>query len=420
MGVVSIDDVPRLATLVDGQPITEAEAEGWIPCTCFKHGPPGRVGVELEYLVHQKAPGSAGHLRTEQLQHLFDDLRTQPLHSRFTVEPGGQVELSSQPADDLTTVIGCLERDLAVLNHTLDRHGARLVGMGLDPLAPPPRHLLEPRYEAMEAYFDRWGSAGRAMMRSSASIQVNVEAGRLGGGPEELRRRWDLLHLIGPALVAAFANSVRYPAADPGWAGFTNLRQGVWLTLDPARCRAPEIARTESLPEAWTRWVLDAPVLAVRREGRPWTAPAGLSFRQWLREGVRAVPDVGPPTLSDLRYHLTTLFPPVRARGHLEVRYIDAQPGPWWRVPAAAITALLEDDGAGDAALEVCESLSGRWPDAARFGLADLEIGRAAERVLAIAATALERAARPALAELTADYLDRRRLDQNFAEEKPC
>lgn len=47
------------------------------------------------------------------------------------------------------------------------------------------------------------------------------------------------------------------------------------------------------------------------------------------------------PVWADLDYHLSTLFPPVRAVGHLEVRYIDAQPGDLWRVPVAAIDALL-------------------------------------------------------------------------------
>jgi hypothetical protein len=36
-GVSIEDDVARHTGLVDGQPLTEAEAEGWIPKTCFKH-----------------------------------------------------------------------------------------------------------------------------------------------------------------------------------------------------------------------------------------------------------------------------------------------------------------------------------------------------------------------------------------------
>ncbi len=84
------DDIARLAGLVDGQPITEADAEGWIPRTCFKHGPPGRVGIELEYVVHQLGSEPSRHLEPEQLRKLFDDIFTRPLNSSFTVEPGGR------------------------------------------------------------------------------------------------------------------------------------------------------------------------------------------------------------------------------------------------------------------------------------------------------------------------------------------
>jgi glutamate--cysteine ligase len=263
------------------------------------------------------------------------------------------------------------------------------------------------------------------MMRSTASVQVNVEAGRIGRGPDDVRRRWDLLQAMGPALVAAFATSGRHSVGQPPWGSAASLRQAIWLTLDPARCRSPQILPGESLPDAWTRWVLDAPLAMIRRADRPWTAPPGLSFRSWIREGRRAVPDVPPPGLEDLQYHLTTVFPPVRARGHFEVRYLDAQPGKWWRVPAAVIHSIVDDDRAGDAALAACEPLAGRWPEAARVGLADPEIRRAARRVLNVAAEALERSgpsARP-LAELTADYLDRRPADPTdptAVEVRPC
>ena len=50
--------------------------------------------------------------------------------------------------------------------------------------------------------------------------------------------------------------------------------------------------------------------------------------------------------MADLDYHLTTLFPPVRPRGYVEIRCLDALPDRWW--PAlAALTATLVDDPRG-------------------------------------------------------------------------
>ena len=83
-------------------------------------------------------------------------------------------------------------------------------------------------------------------------------------------------------------------------------------------------------------YVLDAQVMVLRDPGsRRWTAPSGLTFRDWVRGAVGP-----PPTADDLDYHMSTLFPPVRPRGHLELRVIDAQPGDGWIVPTAVVSAL--------------------------------------------------------------------------------
>ncbi len=378
-------------------PLSEAAAEAWIPRTCFKNGPPGRLGVELELLVFDaghSAPAAAA--RKSQRHHhpsaLLRTLSDGGLDGRVTIEPGGQVELSSRPGPSLSHTVDVVRRDLSALGRRAGRLGVRLVGLGVDPLHQPVRVLDDPRYAAMESYFDRWGPAGRIMMCSTASIQVNVEAGVLApehpGQRTELARRWDLLHAIGPALVAAFANSPLHAGRLTGW---KSTRQAVWSSLDPARTSAPTRRPGEDIADAWARWSLDAPVMIIRRAQGPWAAPSGLTFREWIRQGRAAIADRPPPTVDDLAYHLTTLFPPVRPRGHLEIRYIDAQPGPWWTVPPAVISALLDDDAAGQLAREICGAVEGRWRDAARLGTQDPLLARAAVGLLETAATVLAR-----------------------------
>jgi len=124
--------------------------------------------------------------------------------------------------------------------------------------------------------------------------------------------------------------------------------------------------------------------VCVRRPGRPWDAPPGITFADWI-DG--ALPE--PPRTDDLDYHLGLLFPPVRPRGYLEVRFLDAQPAEEWFAPVAVMAALLDDDKATDAARDACEPVAGRWIDAARQGLADPEIARAARTVLDVTAAAL-------------------------------
>jgi len=377
-------------------PVSEAAAEAWIPRTCFKNGPPGRVGLELELLVVDVHRGfdsqGPSHARTRRRPVLLRELSDGGLDGTLTVEPGGQVELSSRPGPHLSHTVDVVRRDLAAMSRRAARLGFRLVGEGVDPIAEPIRGLDDIRYETMERYFDRWGPAGRIMMCSTASVQVNVEAGVHAPGRDgqwaTIEQRWEVLHTIGPALVAAFANSPRHAGRLTGW---KSTRQAAWAALDPSRTREPRARPGEDVADSYARCSLDAPVMIIRRDHGPWTAPPGLSFREWIRRGRAAVPDRLPPTIDDLAYHLTTLFPPVRPRGHLEIRYIDAQPGPWWTVPPAVITAVLDDDAAGRQALEICGSTRGRWRDAARLGMQDPLLAKAATGLLELAAGVLSR-----------------------------
>jgi glutamate--cysteine ligase len=368
--------------------LSEPAAGAWIPRTCFKHGPPGRVGVELELVVRSADEPERATDGPE-----YDDWRAAavalPANGTITIEPGGQLELSSPPADDLVSCLQATAADLHGLRRLAADHGVELVGIGMD--QRDVRRLVRggPRYAAMQSYLDRWGPAGRTMMRRTASVQVNLEAADRGpdGDPvDAIERRWELLCSVGPALVAAFANS---PGRSGRWHGWASTRMAVWLTIDPGRTAEPRPWPGETIQQAWARWCLDAPLMLARRPGDDWSAPPGVTFRDWIDFGTFAVPGRDGPTVDDLAYHLTTLFPPVRARGHLEVRYLDAQPGDWWQVPVSVLWALCADEAAADEAIGACTRERGRWRDAARCGMGDPALAAAATRVLELALAAL-------------------------------
>ncbi|MEU9127212.1 ergothioneine biosynthesis glutamate--cysteine ligase EgtA [Kitasatospora sp. NPDC048540] len=334
-------------------PLTEASAEEHLAGICFKIGPPRLIGVETEWFVHDSRcpdipvdPARAAAAVAALPDHPDGPLL--PAGATLTHEPGGQVELSSLPAEDPGRCAVDLRRDQAALRAAYATQGLCLTGSGTDPLARERRmQLTHPRYVAMEKYFDRAGPWGRIMMCGTASVQVSVDAGTERGA-QSLAERWRLVHLLGPVLVAAFANS---PLLDGRPTGYRSTRQMVWSRMDPSRTLAPPPGGDPR--EAWARYVLDAKVLCVQRpDGQPWTAPTGLTFRDWLRgAGDR------PATLADLDYHRTTLFPPVRPRGHLELRMLDAQPGDGWLTPLALVSALLDDPVAADAAFAALERL---------------------------------------------------------------
>src|SRR5262249_47853358 len=129
---------------------------------------------------------------------------------------------------------------------------------------------------------------------------------------------------------------------------------------------------------------MEAELLCLRRTGASWDAPAGITFADWLGG---ALP--GPPTTADLDLHLSTLFPPVRPQGHFEVRYLDAQPGRQWVVPAAVLAAVLSAPTVSAAVLEACLPVADRWIPAAQVGLADPALAKAAVTVFTLAVEVL-------------------------------
>ena len=268
--------------------------------------------------------------------------------------------------------------DAGVLHRMLAAAGLVVQPRAADPIRPPARILDLPRYRAMEQVFDRFGPYGRSAMSSTAAVQVCVDPGE----GADIARRWSAVHAFGPVLLAAFANSPRLHGRRTGW---KSSRWACWMRAEPARtappspadCRAPDPAA------AWARRVVASPVLCVRR-GDDWLVPERMTFAEWM-DGAHPV----PPTVDDLDYHVSTLFPPVRAHGHLEIRYVDGQAGRRWALPPAVLAALLSDPDITDLAREACEPAQGRWVSAARHGLADRVLARAAGTVFGLACAQL-------------------------------
>ena len=396
--------------------LSRHDVAGFVASEVFAPDASGRVGIELEWVT---APtGNAAPPSVEALRAALPD--PLPGASRVTFEPGGQLELSGPAADGLPAAIAAMTADVAAARRALAPLGVTLIGTGLDTGGGRDRVLDGPRYRAMEEYFDTHWPAGRTMMRHTASIQVNVDIGAEG----DVASRWARAHALGPVLVAAFANS---PFDERGRAtGWCSTRFHVWDGIDPSRTGA--VHRDGLDPcAAFTQYLLDARVMMIWPRGpdldnRAVVARPHLTFGEWIDHGH----DLGHPTAADLAYHLTTLFPPVRPRGWLELRMIDSLPAEWWPVPVAVTAAVLDDPGVAATVDAALEATRGEWSAAARNGLADRALQQAAAVCFDAAHDALPRmgaddATVAAVDEFRRHYVDRGRspahdrLDERIA-----
>lgn len=370
-------------------------------------GPVGRVGLELEahcYDIEEphRRPG------WDELTDVIASVPPLPGGSAITVEPGGAVELSGPPFDGASAAVAAMAADRVALRSVFADAGLGLVLLGADPLRRAGRINPGARYEAMERFFiaSRTAGAGSAMMTSTASVQVNLDAGPREGWADRVR----LAHALGPTMIALSANSPLLAGKFTGW---QSTRQRVWGQLDSARCGPILGAGGDDPCTDWARYALKAPVMLVRT---PDVLPLGthVPFADWA-DGVVLLGD-RRPTTADLDYHLTTLFPPVRPRRWLEIRYLDSVPDALWPAVVFTLVTLLDDPAAADIAAEAVEPVATAWDLAARVGLRDKRLYNAANRCVAAVAGRVPAELSESMLQLVQNVEDGRSPADDFAE----
>jgi glutamate--cysteine ligase len=315
--------------------------------------------------------------------------------STISVEPGGQVELSTPPAAHLAELQSELNRHIAELRTVTDPARVAWVAAGVSPfsaiediaLNPRPRHRL------MAEYLPRRCEFGLHMMKATASTQVTFDY----ADEADAGRKFAVALCLSPLVNAAFANAPLY-AGKP--TGLVSFRGRIWQGMDPDRSGfLAELLTGEVTFERWAGFVLDVPLLFVEVDGNLHTAPC-ISFRDWMNHGL----DGRFPTLHDWELHISTVFTEARMKRFIEVRGADANPTPIALAVPAVWKGLLYDAGALAAAVE----LSSQFPPgellrlsdaAARLGLRAEHRGKTlamwCRELLAIAGTGLLRGNHP-------------------------
>src|SRR4051812_1512253 len=340
--------------------------------TCLADGPVGKVGLEVEAHCFDLADPMRRPDWTE-LKDAISAVPPLPGGSLITVEPGGAVELSGPPMDDPVAAIAAMTADRATLRSAFAQAGLGLVLLGADPLRPAKRVNPGDRYLAMEQFFvaSQTGDAGAAMMTSTASVQVNLDAGPRDRWADRVR----LAHALGPTMIAIAANS---PLLGGQFTGWKSTRQRVWSQLDSARCGPILGVNGDDPASEWARYAMKARVMLVppTPEMDAVPIPEWVPFADGADGGV--LPGGRRPTQADLDYPLPTLFPPVRPRRFLEIRYLDSVPDADWPALVFTLATLLDDPVAADIAAEATEPVAMAWDRAAQIGLGDRLLAEAA------------------------------------------
>jgi len=290
-----------------------------------------------------------------------------PQGGTISFEPGGQLEYASPPCPTAGTLLSLVRAVVFPLRAAAMAEGIDLLATGIDPfnkVERAPLLLRARRYELMAEYFAGLGPAGAQMMRQTASFQLNLDF------DDEPWLQWRVANAMAPYVTAIFANSPIYQTAPTGC---QSTRAAVWQAVDPSRTGLP-FDEKDPL-RGYLDFALRAPAMLL-----PTFEGAHRSFAEWLR--LTAI------SSDEWHEHLSSLFPEVRPRGHLELRSADAVSPDWYAAPLALSAGILYDRDALHSAAELLGSPDPELlPRAARWGLHDALIQEVAVELFEIALT---------------------------------
>lgn len=310
----------------------------------------------------------------------------------ITLEPGGQLELSGAPLENLHETCAEVHTHLHQVKAVCAPLDIGMLGMGFSPTWTREDISWMPkgRYAIMRAYMAKKGQLGVDMMLRTCTVQTNLDF----SSEADMVRKFRVSLALQPIATALFANS---PFGEGKPNGFLSYRSHIWTDTDPDRCgMLPFVFEPGMGFERYVDHALDVPMYFVYRDGK-YIDASGQSFRDFMAGKLPALPGE-LPLMSDWSDHLTTLFPEVRLKRYLEMRGADG--GPWRRLCAlpALWVGLLYDETALSAAEDLIrdwtyEEMERLRAEVPRLGLKTpfrkADVRALAERVLEIAEAGL-------------------------------
>ncbi len=311
----------------------------------------------------------------------------------ITLEPGGQIEISTAPHRALAGIERALRRHLGELQDVTRGTDVLFLSTGFTPVQPIGAIPFVPkaRYAVMRSYLATRGDGGLAMMKGTSAVQVAFDF----SSEADCARKFALAMALSP-VVTALASSSPLVGGRPS--GYHSWRARCWQHTDPARTGLlAELLDGPFTFARWVDWLLRVPMMFVRR-GHDYVDAGGRTFGDWIRDGI----DGQRPGMDDWELHLTSVFPEVRVKNFIEIRGADNGPLPHVLGIGALWKGLLYDAAALAEAEEVAAALplaerATLWEVAAKDGLAGRHKGRSlrawAGYLLEVASAGLQRQA---------------------------
>jgi glutamate--cysteine ligase len=237
---------------------------------------------------------------------------------KVSLEPGSQLELSTETHTDLYSLIEEVRRFEKEIDRITAPWGLHWVGLAVNPFHRPEMMDVIPshRYHIMTDYLGQRGRLGTSMMRLTSSIQINLDYSSEAEGIEMLRTAL----AAAPLSYALFSNG---PWNHGDKAGVLSYRNSIWRETDPDRTGLLPAAFDPTFDfDAYADLIWHEPLMFAQNQEGQYVPAQGKTLEQISNDELNGV-------VVDERNRLNAvreMFTEARLKpGYVEVRSVDGQ-----------------------------------------------------------------------------------------------
>lgn len=269
----------------------------------------------------------------------------------YSLEPGGQLEWSSPPFNNLHDLASAQNEHRQLLQDAVKNNNLKIIYYGVEPNYSPHEIDLinQLKYQLMDKNMQKNGTLGQWMMRNTASIQINFDI----INKKDLEEMVFIADCLYPIAAYIFANS---PKQKKRAAGPKNLRQIIWDNTDNNRCRNlidHGIQSNINLLENYINYILTVPgIFKLDSHGEI------VETRKTIGEHLKYLMSSKTIREKDIKAALHQIFTNVRLKNLVEVRGADRSPSGYEMAPVAFWTGLLTEKTYRDKILSIVNQWS--------------------------------------------------------------
>ena len=306
----------------------KADMIAYLQKGCKPKGSLLRFGVELEHFIVKKDTKEAVSYYGENgvetiLKRLLPFYEKQDYANghlialvrkdiAISLEPAAQLEVSISPQEEIEKIGTIYEQFFIEIDQVLVQYDYELVTAGYQPASQVENLELIPkdRYRFMDAYFAQIGPYGRQMMRGTAATQVSIDY----YSEEDFKEKYKIAYRLKDALSDLFENTPVYEGQD--WKG-GSLRAKIWENTDKRRFDVEPFMENGTISfEGYVDFIMQAPIIVNKQNG----------VEMYDERTIGEICAERRLTEDEMIHAMSMVFPMIRAKQFLEIRYADSMP----------------------------------------------------------------------------------------------